>query len=134
VGTVAESCWNLPVFFSVNCGKNCQRMTCIYLSRLTVSLKKNTGLTILLALTAHQTPSFAGRSRTRWVWCGFCELQYRLLCVFMNPCKWNHALSEKNVNCRSISLLRTDFKNEPASWRAQLQGVNYCYFIGSKLQ
>jgi hypothetical protein len=40
-----------------------------YLSQLIVSLK-NTGATILLALTAHQTPTFTGRSGTSWVRCG----------------------------------------------------------------
>jgi hypothetical protein len=34
-----------------------------YLSQLIISLK-NTGPTILLALTAHQTPTFTGWSRT----------------------------------------------------------------------
>jgi hypothetical protein len=41
-----------------------------YLSQLIVSLK-NTGATILLALTAHQTPTFTGWSGTFWVRCGF---------------------------------------------------------------
>jgi hypothetical protein len=34
------------------------------------------------------------------------------LCVFMYPCKWNHASSEKNVNCGSISPSTTDCKNQ----------------------
>jgi hypothetical protein len=39
-------------------------MTHTYLSQLIVPLK-NTGATILLALTAHQTPTCTGWSRTR---------------------------------------------------------------------
>jgi hypothetical protein len=37
-----------------------------YLLQLITSLK-NTGITILLAFTAHQTPTFTGGSRTSWV-------------------------------------------------------------------
>jgi hypothetical protein len=36
---------------------------------------KNTGPTILLGLTAHQTPSFTGWSCALRVICGFCELK-----------------------------------------------------------
>jgi hypothetical protein len=39
-----------------------------------VSLK-DTGPTILLAFTAHQTLPFTGWNRTSWNRCGFCELQ-----------------------------------------------------------
>jgi hypothetical protein len=42
--------------------------------QLTVSLK-NTGTTILLALTAYQTPTFTGWSGPSWVRYGFSELQ-----------------------------------------------------------
>jgi hypothetical protein len=49
-------------------------MTCTYLSQLIVLLK-NTGSAILLALTAHEIPTFFGWSRTSWVRCGFYELQ-----------------------------------------------------------
>jgi hypothetical protein len=44
-------------------------MICTYLSQLIVSLKI-TDATIL-ALTAHQTPTFTGWSGTCWVRCGF---------------------------------------------------------------
>jgi hypothetical protein len=119
--------------------RNARRTTCTYLSQLIVSLK-NTGPTILLALTAHQTPNFTGWGRASWVRCGFCELQKRLFCVFMYPCKWNHASSEKNVKCGAISPSTTDCWNQlqkwtlkmnPASRIARLQGVDYCCFIGS---
>jgi hypothetical protein len=50
------------------------KMLCRYLSQLIVSLK-NTGSTIILALTARHTPIFTGWNRTSWVRCGFCELQ-----------------------------------------------------------
>jgi hypothetical protein len=59
---------------SVNSEKNCPSITCTYLSQLIVSLK-NTGPTILLALEAHQTPTFTGLSGTSRVRSGFCELQ-----------------------------------------------------------
>jgi hypothetical protein len=36
-------------------------------------LLKNIG-PIILALTAHQTPTFTGWSEMLWVKCGFCEL------------------------------------------------------------
>jgi hypothetical protein len=36
---------------------------------------KDTGPTILLALTAHKTTTFTGCSRVLWVRCGFYELQ-----------------------------------------------------------
>jgi hypothetical protein len=49
-------------------------MTYTYLSKLIVSLK-NTGPTILLALTAHQTPTFTIWSRASWVDYGYCEHQ-----------------------------------------------------------
>jgi hypothetical protein len=58
--SLAETNHNLS--FSVNSGKNCSRMTYTYLSQLIVSLK-NTGPTILLALTAHHTPTVTGWSR-----------------------------------------------------------------------
>jgi hypothetical protein len=41
-------------------------MICTYLSQLIVSLK-NTGATILLALTEHQTPTFTGWSGTSYL-------------------------------------------------------------------
>jgi hypothetical protein len=64
VWAVAESCWYQPQNLSpINHGKNCPRMTCTYLLQLNVSLK-NTGPTILLALTAYQKPTFTGWSRT----------------------------------------------------------------------
>jgi hypothetical protein len=44
--------------YSLNSGKNCLRMTCTYSLELIVSLKI-AGPTILLALTAHQTPTFS---------------------------------------------------------------------------
>jgi hypothetical protein len=47
----------LQIFFAINCFVN------------------DMGTTILLALTAHQTPTFTGWSGTSWVRCGFCELQ-----------------------------------------------------------
>jgi hypothetical protein len=46
----------------------------VYITFAIIFLLKNTGPTILLALTAHQTPTFTGWSRTSWVRCGFCEL------------------------------------------------------------
>jgi hypothetical protein len=58
----------------------------------------------------------------------------------MYPCKWNHASSEKNVNCRSISPSTTDCRNHRQK-RTLLAGsrgckscVDYCCFVGSKLQ
>jgi hypothetical protein len=38
-------------------------------------VKKNTGTAILLAFTAHKTPTFIGWSGASRVRCGFCELQ-----------------------------------------------------------
>jgi hypothetical protein len=67
-------------------------------SQLIVSLKY-TGTTIL-EFTAHETPNFTGLSGTSWVRCEFCEHQYRLFCLFMYPCKWNHASSEKKCQLR----------------------------------
>jgi hypothetical protein len=37
-------------------------MDCTYLSQLIVPLKRNTGPTMLLAFTAHKTPTFTGWS------------------------------------------------------------------------
>jgi hypothetical protein len=54
---------------SVNSEKNFPRMTCTYRSQLIVSLKTQVPI-ILLALEAHQTPTFTGWSGASWVRCG----------------------------------------------------------------
>jgi hypothetical protein len=62
------------------------------------------------------------------------------LCLFMYLCKWNHASSEKNFNCGSISLSTTDCRNQlqKLTLLAGLCGckawVDYCCFIVSKLR
>jgi hypothetical protein len=56
---------------------------------------------------------------------GFCEFQKRLFFVFMYPCKPNHASSEKNVSCRSISLSVTHFRNQLQKWTL-LAGSRSC--------
>jgi hypothetical protein len=91
VWTVAESCW-----------------------QLSDSLKK-VGPTIR-ALPAHTIPNFTQWSRSSWVRYGFRELQSRLFCMFLYPCKWNDASSENNVPCGSISPSTADSRNKMQKW------------------
>jgi hypothetical protein len=49
---------------------------------------------------------------TSWVRCGFCELHWRLFCVFMYPTT-ETTLHQKSVNCGSISPSTTDCRNQP---------------------
>jgi hypothetical protein len=94
------------------------------------------GPVILFAPKTQETPTFTGWSRTSWVRCGFCECEEWLFYLFIYPCKWHHASSEKNVNCRPISPLTTDCRNQLQKWTL-LAGscsckacIIYCCFIG----
>jgi hypothetical protein len=106
----------------------------------------STGRIFTLGFTAKGAPLAARRIRiltmTQHAWrtITFGVKGSSYLCVFMYPCKWNHASTEKNVNCGSISPSTTDCSNQlqkwtlPAGSRGCKACVDYCCFIGSKLQ
>jgi hypothetical protein len=48
-----------------------------------------------------------------------------IICIFMYPCKWNSASSEKNDNCGLISPSATDCRNQLQKWTL-LAGSHGC--------
>jgi hypothetical protein len=65
--------WNEVV--TIHSSQEVLKMLSLYTYMFFAIVSLNTGTTILLALTAHQTPPFTGWSWTLWVKYGFCELQ-----------------------------------------------------------
>jgi hypothetical protein len=72
---MANNVWNEVV--TIHTSQEAVKMLFLY-TRTSFAINcfvKNTGATILLAPTAHQTPTFTGLTGTSQVRCGFCEYQ-----------------------------------------------------------
>jgi hypothetical protein len=68
-----------------------------------------------------------------WVRWQFCELQWRIFCVFMYPCKWYHASCQwQNDLALGEKLQKPTATTNPASCVPWLKDVDLCRFVTSK--
>jgi hypothetical protein len=77
---------------------------------------KNTGPTILLALTAHQTSTLTGRSRTSWIGCGFRELRsdyFAYLYIPSSGTTFHQRACQLGIDLTSTIDYKNQLKNEP---------------------